>query len=242
MAPCCGFLTIVELRGNPVKRMFSYFRKESVVPRPPKRDLNLSSVILAAVAATSEGITIADARLPEMPLIFANQAFYHVTGYSATETIGYNCRFLQGPDTDPEAVETIRQDIRQSQASVVELLNYRKGGEPFWNRLSLVPVFDDRGDLQYYVGIQSDVTVVKREAQARERLHAMRATVETMNDILLNFMNILQYFRMELEDSQLEEFDTMYQKTLERLKKVGSLNAYEETQVAGVTILDLKEY
>jgi phosphoserine phosphatase RsbU/P len=66
-----------------------------------------------ALAAAGEGITIADARLPDMPLIFVNPAFEQVTGYSREEAIGYNCRFLQGPDTDPKAAETIRTAIRE---------------------------------------------------------------------------------------------------------------------------------
>jgi len=111
-----------------------------------------------ALAAAGEGITIADARLPDMPLIYVNPAFEKVTGYSRHEAIGSNCRFLQGPDTDPKAAETIRTAIRGKRGCVVEILNYRKDGTPFWNRLTITPVFNQSGIVTHFIGIQSDVT------------------------------------------------------------------------------------
>jgi phosphoserine phosphatase RsbU/P len=111
-----------------------------------------------ALAAAGEGITIADARLPDMPLIYVNPAFEKVTGYSRHEAIGSNCRFLQGPDTDPKTAETIRTAIRERRGCVVEILNYRKDGTPFWNRLTITPVFNQSGMVTHFIGIQSDVT------------------------------------------------------------------------------------
>ena len=111
-----------------------------------------------ALAAAGEGITIADARLPDMPLIYVNPAFEQVTGYSREEAIGYNCRFLQGPDTDPKAAEIIRSAIREKRGCVVEILNYRKDGTPFWNRLTITPVYNSFGLLTHFIGVQSDVT------------------------------------------------------------------------------------
>jgi phosphoserine phosphatase RsbU/P len=122
-----------------------------------------------ALAAAGEGITIADARLPDMPLIYVNPAFEQVTGYSREEALGYNCRFLQGPDTDPKAAETIRKAIREQRGCVVEILNYRKDGTPFWNRLTITPVYDAAGTVTHFIGVQSDVTARRL---AEERLAA----------------------------------------------------------------------
>lgn len=119
-----------------------------------------------ALAAAGEGITIADARLPDMPLIYVNRAFEQVTGYSRNEAIGYNCRFLQGVDTDPEAAETIRSAIREQRGCIVEILNYRKDGTPFWNRLTISPVYDASGIVTHFIGVQSDVTA-RRLAEER---------------------------------------------------------------------------
>lgn len=120
-----------------------------------------------ALAATAEGITIADARLPDMPLIYANAGFERLTGYPVAEVTGSNCRFLQGPDTDPSTVEAIRSAVREARECTVEILNYRKSGQPFWNRLSITPVRNAQGETTHFIGVQSDVTDRKR---AEEKL------------------------------------------------------------------------
>lgn len=131
-----------------------------------------------ALAATFEGITIADACLPDNPLIYANAGFERLTGYPVSEVLGRNCRFLQGPGTDPEAVAALRTAVREKRAVTVQLLNYRKDGTPFWNRLSITPVLDASGAVTHFIGVQSDVTVEKEAKdalqKANERLEAAR--------------------------------------------------------------------
>ena len=114
-----------------------------------------------ALAATAEGVTIADARLPDNPLIYANAGFERLTGYAIEEVLGRNCRFLQGPETDRDTLERLRSAIRQKQACTVQLLNYRKDGTAFWNRLSITPVRDAAGEVTHFIGVQSDVTEQK---------------------------------------------------------------------------------
>ena len=111
-----------------------------------------------ALDVAAEGITIADARRPDRPLIYANQGFVRMTGYPLPEVMGRNCRFLQGPDTDPGAALEIRQAVETERECVVEILNYRKDGSTFWNRLSITPVRDGSGRVSHFIGIQSDVT------------------------------------------------------------------------------------
>lgn len=117
-----------------------------------------------ALDVAAEGITIADARLPSRPLIYANDGFERLTGYPVGEVLGRNCRFLQGPDTDPAAVAEIRAAVAEQRECVVEVLNYRRNGSKFWNRLSITPVRDESGVVTHYIGIQSDVTA-RREAE-----------------------------------------------------------------------------
>lgn len=121
-----------------------------------------------AMAATSCGITISDAIQPHNPIIYCNPAFERITGYSAAEVLGRNCRFLQGPDTDPAAVEQIRQALRTGEGCVVVLKNYRKDGTPFWNELTISPVCDDEGRVTQFIGVQTDITE-RKQAQERER-------------------------------------------------------------------------
>lgn len=121
-----------------------------------------------ALDVAAEGITIADARLPDRPLIYVNEGFERVTGYPASEVLGRNCRFLQGPLTDPAAVGEIRAAVADERECVVELLNYRKDQTTFWNRLSITPVRDAAGGVTHYIGVQSDVTI-RREAETALR-------------------------------------------------------------------------
>lgn len=136
------------------------------VPPPTSSGEATQALLERALAAAGEGIVIADARQPDLPLIYVNRAFEAVTGYAATEVLGRNCRFLQGPDTDREAVEVIRRALRERRGCVVELLNYRKDGTQFWNRLSITPVTDAAGEVTHFIGVQSDITA-KRLAQQR---------------------------------------------------------------------------
>ncbi|NEK60622.1 SpoIIE family protein phosphatase [Geodermatophilus sabuli] len=142
-----------------------------------------------AVIATDMTFTITDPRQPDDPLIWVNPSFTRLTGYEYAEAVGRNCRFLQGPATAPEAVDTIRAALAGERPVSVTLLNYRKDGTAFWNQLSISPVFDGEGRLVSFVGVQTDVTErvrVEREREAafaaertaREEAELARATAE----------------------------------------------------------------
>jgi adenylate cyclase len=111
-----------------------------------------------AIEASIMGIVIADAQLPDMPLIYVNSAFENMTGYSAIDVLGKNCRFLQGKDRDQPALNQLRQAIKDGKHCTVTLLNYRKDGTPFWNELTISPIYDDEYQLTHFIGIQNDVT------------------------------------------------------------------------------------
>jgi PAS domain S-box-containing protein len=107
-------------------------------------------------AEAERAAVIADCTRPDMPLVYITRAFEAQTGYTEAEALGTNCRFLQGPETDPADIEAIRQAIREQRSLTIDILNYRKDGTPFWNRLRLRPVFRD-GALDTYVGVQNPV-------------------------------------------------------------------------------------
>lgn len=119
---------------------------------------------------------IADAQAPDMPIAFANEAFLAMSGYRQDEILGRNCRFLQGPDTDRAAVAELAKAISEARAVTVDLLNYRKDGQPFWNALQISPVHNAQGELVYFIGSQVDVTVRK---QAEASLDRDRRGLET---------------------------------------------------------------
>ncbi|MFB6136543.1 MAG: bacterio-opsin activator domain-containing protein [Halobacteriaceae archaeon] len=107
------------------------------------------------------GIVVSDPDRPDNPLVYANDAFAELTGYPKEDVVGRNCRFLQGPRSDPDAVGAMREAIDAGEPVSVELLNYRADGDPFWNRVDVAPVRDADGDVTNYVGFQTDVTARK---------------------------------------------------------------------------------
>ncbi len=138
-----------------------------------------ASLMLRAAETSCFGMTLADARMPDLPLIYANKAFSVMTGYEPKEALGHNCRFLQGPDTDPESVATIKQCLQRRSAATVLLLNYRKDGSRFWNRFQLSPVNDEAGELCAYLGMQVDIT----EEMDRFGLETERQKLETLGRV-----------------------------------------------------------
>jgi sigma-B regulation protein RsbU (phosphoserine phosphatase) len=137
----------------------------------------LLALLQQAIDTTAEGITISDPRQPDNPIIYANAGFERLTGYATSEVVGRNCRFLQGPGSDPDAVREIREAIQEGRPCTVELLNYRKEGTPFWNRLAITPLRDAAGRVTHFAGIQSDITPLR---ETQERLQAA-------NDRLVQF-------------------------------------------------------
>lgn len=135
-----------------------------------------------AIEASSNGIVITDASKPGNPIIYCNQAFEKITGYSLEETLGKNCRFLQGNDTSQEAVSEIRQGLQEQKEVRVIVKNYRRDGTHFWNDLTISPVRDSDGKLTNFVGVQSDITQQKeatdalKQSEERYRLLAENAT------------------------------------------------------------------
>lgn len=127
---------------------------------------------VAAVRATRMPMIITDPRQPDNPIVFANDSFCRMTGYSADEITGRNCRFLQGVDTDPASVGRIREAIASRQQIEIDIRNHRKTGEPFWNRLLISPVYDAAGELAYFFASQLDVTLERERLQNLEASNA----------------------------------------------------------------------
>ncbi len=139
-----------------------------------------------AMDASSCGITIADCRLPDMPLIYVNDAFENITGYSVAETTGRNCRFLQvradgSLDRDQAGIAQIRRALQRGEDCTATLRNYRKNGDLFYNELHVSPIFDANGKLTHFVGVQTDIT---RRVLAEETVIQERADLEkTLNEL-----------------------------------------------------------
>lgn len=139
-------------------------------------DRDADQLLHRALSATTNGVTIADYTRPDHPLTYVNTAFERLSGLRAEDVIGRNCRFLQSPDTDPQAVRRIREALQNGRECRETLLN-RRGpeGNPWWNEIYLAPVFDDTGRIAQYIGVQNDVTA---RVNAEESLRAERDRAE----------------------------------------------------------------
>ena len=132
----------------------------------------------AAFKATRMPMIVTDPSQPDNPIIFCNDAFRKLTGYSDDEIIGRNCRFLQGSETDRETVAKIRDSIVAGRDVAVDILNYRKDGSTFWNAVFISPVRDEAGSIIYFFASQVDFTTVKsREADLAAARHEAEGEV-----------------------------------------------------------------
>ncbi|MBF0277939.1 MAG: PAS domain-containing protein [SAR324 cluster bacterium] len=143
-----------------------------------KKAEETSLMLTQAVESVAEGCIITDPNQYDNPTIYANRAFEQMTGYSVQETIGQNCRFLQGKDTNPQVISEISDAIQERRTFQGEILNYRKDNTPFWNYLTISPIFSETGELRYFVGIQNDVT---ERNQDRDKLKLAKDLAEHAN-------------------------------------------------------------
>lgn len=123
-----------------------------------------------AIESVHVGIVISDARVRGNPNIYVNPALARMTGYTQDELLRGGMHMLQGPGTDPAAIEKIRHALQTGQSCQVTLKNYRKNGEAFWNELFISPVPDEEGEVTHYIGVQTDVTEKRRAEESRREL------------------------------------------------------------------------
>ncbi len=144
-----------------------------------------------ALAATTNGVIITDHRKADEPIVFVNAAFTAITGYTAAESMGKNCRFLnQGLENPPECIATLRRCVASGTGGTVEFRNRCKDGSTFWNRLNLAPVEDYRGTVTHFVGIIDDISQQKaQQSRLEEALEAAR----TANQLRDTFVRLVSH-------------------------------------------------
>lgn len=150
----------------------------------------------AAVRATRMPMLVTDPRQPDNPIVFANDAFLRLTGYGRSEVMGRNCRFLQGPQTDLQAIQRLKTAIASGQDIAIDILNYRKDGTPFWNALYISPVVDEKNGLLFFFASQVDLTARKQaelsiiedrariEGAVAERTRELEAALAAQTELL----------------------------------------------------------
>ena len=156
------------------------------------------------------GITITDPSREDNPLIYCNEQFERLTGYE--DVIGENCRFLQGEGTDPDTRAQIREAVDDDRPVSVDILNYRKEGASFWNKLDIAPLHDDTGAVTYFVGFQADIT----DRKIRERRLEVLNRVLSHN--LRNKMTVIEGHTELLQD----EYDGDHPESLDIIESTAT--------------------
>jgi PAS domain S-box-containing protein len=124
-----------------------------------EKDSGLIPQVLSAILDECvNGVTLADPDLEDAPIVYANKAFERLTGYSQEEIVGHNCRFLQGEDREQSARYQISEALKKHESIEVTLRNYKKDGTLFHNHLKIIPLFDRKNRVLYYLGVQYDIT------------------------------------------------------------------------------------
>ncbi|WP_279482865.1 histidine kinase famiy protein [Aureimonas sp. SK2] len=184
-------------------------------------------IFFAAVETTRMPMTVTDPYQPDNPIVFANNAFIQMTGYSREEIVGNNCRFLQGPDTDRATIAEVRAAIESRSEIATEVLNYRKDGSTFWNALFISPVYDPNGKLVYFFGSQLDVSRRRDAEEGLRQAQKMEALGQLTGGIAHDFNNLLQIVTgyVEVIAGQLEKPELDRPRAIRAVDNVRSASA-----------------
>lgn len=139
----------------------------SAADRPAMDDRHMRLVTDSPVPSV-----ISDPRLPDNPIVACNQPFCDLTGYPREEVIGRNCRFLSGPATEPWLTEEIRRGVREHRPVLVEILNYKRNGQPFRNAVLVAPIYDETDTLLYFLGSQLEIDADAAAPSSMRRIRA----------------------------------------------------------------------
>jgi len=149
------------------------------IARGPAIALGEAMAIGAMIENSLVAAVVSNPRLADNPIVACNQAFIDLTGYSESEIIGRNCRFLRGPETEAQLTEQLRAGIAARVPVMVEILNYKKGGVPFRNAVMIAPIFDAEGEIEYFLGSQVELSPGVHEGQM-SRASIARDKVESL--------------------------------------------------------------
>lgn len=169
-------------------------------------------ISLSALTRAPFSMVVTNPALEDNPIVYVNRAFEEVTGYSSAASIGRNCRFLQGPDTSEESIQTLRDAVEETREVAVDILNYRADGSQFWNRLMIAPITADTNGVPYFLGVQMALDDESSPKPDRFGDDVEKALVEVQHRVKNHLSMIVSLIRVQARRSKTEarqQFDTL---------------------------------
>lgn len=189
--------------------------------------------LLASITSSPIASVISNPRLADNPIIAVNAGFCELTGYAVDEIVGRNCRFLAGPATEPWLTERIRKGVAARKPTLVEILNYKRNGQPFRNAVLVVPVFLSDGQLAYFVGSQVELDESDVGPSSSRHHHA----VEVVRTLSMRQREVLHQIAHGQRSKQISFNLGLSEKTVKMhraliLEKMGTHNVADAIRLA----------
>ena len=189
--------------------------------------------VLDSIKHSPIAAVVSNPRLPDNPIVAVNAAFCKLTGYDEVEILGRNCKFLAGPDTERWLTDKIKRGIERRKPVLVEILNYKRDGTPFRNAVLVAPVFDNDGDLQYFIGSQIELD----DEEDSIPLTRYRQSAELVERLSPRQREILHWMAHGLRTKQIAHTLSLSEKTVQMhrvlmFRKLGTSNAADSVRIA----------
>ena len=202
-----------------------------------KNRLNYSKILLKAQKYLSDGILIFDAKGSDIKLVFVNKGVSNILGFTNKELIGKNPSILENKDAGNSSIKKIRDAFANNHNCTTDLFITKKNGENIFCRIVITAIPDSEGNADAFVCIVRDITEMRKNLLNDLKLSVVESTLSTINDIVFNYMNNTQLFRMHCEEKNiidkdvLLEWDKSHETTLKKLKRLNELKEFKEKKL-----------